>query len=172
MFGEKGYYNTKVSDITAELGIAVGSFYKYYENKEILLKNITENINTEVFFFLSHNTPSYFSNVEKQLNYLYLISVFFQASPYKYKIIREAEFVSKDISKKYFKQLENFFYDSLNTTEYTYNEKQLLINFLIGISHYLGIELFFTKNISNLDYILKQLSSLLFHGINLKRKPN
>ena len=36
VFAEKGYKKTNISDITKRAGMAVGSFYKYYESKEAI----------------------------------------------------------------------------------------------------------------------------------------
>ncbi len=38
VFAEKGYYNTKVTDILEEAGISTGSFYFYFNNKEELFE--------------------------------------------------------------------------------------------------------------------------------------
>jgi AcrR family transcriptional regulator len=39
-----GFLNTRVSDITREAGMSVGSFYSYYEDKEALLAAMAENV--------------------------------------------------------------------------------------------------------------------------------
>ncbi len=40
LFYKKGYFKTKVSDITADIGISTGNFYTYYSSKEVLLDKI------------------------------------------------------------------------------------------------------------------------------------
>ena len=40
IFAEKGYHNTRVSDIVQEVGAAQGVFYYYFENKEDILLDI------------------------------------------------------------------------------------------------------------------------------------
>lgn len=47
-FAEKGYFNTKISDIAAAAGRSTGSFYNYYESKEQLLEALLEEFTTEV----------------------------------------------------------------------------------------------------------------------------
>lgn len=48
VFAEKGYFNTKISDIAAATGRSAGSFYNYYENKEQLLEALLEEFTAEV----------------------------------------------------------------------------------------------------------------------------
>jgi len=43
-FSRKGYYRTKVSDITKEVGISTGTFYIYFENKRELFIEVVEDV--------------------------------------------------------------------------------------------------------------------------------
>lgn len=47
-FAEKGYLNTKISDIAAAAGRSTGSFYNYYDNKEQLLEALLARFSEEV----------------------------------------------------------------------------------------------------------------------------
>ncbi len=40
IFAQKGYWKTKVSDIVKDAGLAQGTFYLYFKNKQDCLKNI------------------------------------------------------------------------------------------------------------------------------------
>jgi AcrR family transcriptional regulator len=40
VFAEKGYFNTKITDISSAAGKSPGSFYNYYDNKESLLEDL------------------------------------------------------------------------------------------------------------------------------------
>lgn len=165
LFGKFGYHNTKVSDIAKALNMSVGSFYTHYPNKENFIIDITEHLTNSVLFFLKYNTDSNSSLLVQHLELLYLIVIFFQSSPHRYQIIREAEFVSETISKKYFSSLENFYINTFSETDFTLREKKILSNFLMGLSHYIGIELFFTKNIKDKNRVLTQLSQYLSTGV-------
>lgn len=47
-FAEKGYFNTKISDIASAAGRSAGSFYNYYDNKEQLLEALLDEFTVEV----------------------------------------------------------------------------------------------------------------------------
>ncbi|WP_457635289.1 TetR/AcrR family transcriptional regulator [Persephonella sp.] len=44
VFSEKGFYNTKVSDIVQEAGVAQGTFYIYFKSKEEIFLRIVQLI--------------------------------------------------------------------------------------------------------------------------------
>jgi len=44
----KGYAKTKIADITAEAGKALGSFYTYFANKEEVLEQLAEDFKAEI----------------------------------------------------------------------------------------------------------------------------
>ncbi|MBP6062522.1 MAG: TetR/AcrR family transcriptional regulator [Fusobacteriaceae bacterium] len=164
LFGEYGYNNVKIIDITKNSNMAIGTFYNYFEKKEQFLEEITTQLSNSILFFLDFNSKNITNLLEKHINYLFLLIAFFEKSPYRYQIIRESEFVSSEISKEYFNNLENLYLKSFEDTDYDDEQKKLLSNFLIGISHYMGIELFFTKNIAEKTKVLEQLSYYLING--------
>ena len=42
LFSEKGYHNTKVSDIVRQAGVAQGTFYLYFDSKADLFKALLD----------------------------------------------------------------------------------------------------------------------------------
>lgn len=44
IFSEKGYIETSIKNITDDAGVAVGTFYKYFETKDDILKHLYEEI--------------------------------------------------------------------------------------------------------------------------------
>ena len=145
--------------------MATGTFYNYFSNKEVFLSEMTKNLSSSILFFVEYNSDESSSQIKKQIDILDLIMIFFEKTPYKYQILRDSEFISETISREYLEQLENLCIESFKETSYSQEEKKILGNMLVGLSHYLGIEMFFTKNIENRDKILEELSKFFSDGV-------
>ena len=165
LFGSKGVYETKINDIVDSVGTGVGSFYYYYKTKEEFLKEIAIDIKNTLLFFLKDNSQNELPPIDQHIFLLYLMHEYFKKSTYKYQILRELEFIEYDVSIDYFRTLEEYYIHTLSKTHYTFEEKRIISAVLIGLSHYMGIEFFFTKNLHDKDNFLKKMSYFLSHGI-------
>ena len=68
LFYKNGYFKTKISDITDDIGISTGNFYTYYSSKEVLLdKILREQLNTlnrefKIVIDIDGNLPEILNN--------------------------------------------------------------------------------------------------------------
>ncbi|WP_228550109.1 TetR/AcrR family transcriptional regulator [Salinibacillus xinjiangensis] len=49
VYGEKGYINTRIIDITTEAEISEGNFYRYYSNKDEILVDIINDMIDDIY---------------------------------------------------------------------------------------------------------------------------
>jgi len=72
LFAEKGYYQTQISDIQHEAGVARGTIYQYFKNKDHIFMTLLENLHTEMREVISskpENLEDDFSSGEKVFRY-------------------------------------------------------------------------------------------------------
>ena len=93
-FGEKGFHESSIVSITIRAGVALGSFYTYFESKEALFKALVQDMSARV---RDHVAPVLAERprpgVEAEGAALEAFLVFAREHKEIYRIIDEAEFV-------------------------------------------------------------------------------
>jgi len=105
LFGEKGFEQTQLTEITSEAGVGLGTFYLYFESKTELLAEIVRYVNHT----LRKASRIYQDGLTDRRA---IENVGFQAFYYlfknmgpAYRIVREAEFVERNIGIWYYTRL-------------------------------------------------------------------
>jgi len=165
LFGETSYYKVTINDIAKEAEIGVGSFYHFYENKEIFLREIVSNLKKTTLNFLKDNIQKDFSENETHILFLYLLLEFFGRSPHKYELLRRSEFIVEDMVTDYNNSLKDLYIKTMDDLSYNPQEKRIISTVLLGISHYMGIEFFFTNNIKDKGEFLEKMKGYFTNGL-------
>ncbi|MEM7687427.1 MAG: TetR/AcrR family transcriptional regulator [Pseudomonadota bacterium] len=104
-FGEKGFHEASVSSITRRAGMALGSFYTYFDSKDALFRalvlDMSENVRTSARAAISSDMSAL--DVERAA----LTAFLDFASEHKevYRIIDEAEFVDPDSYRRHYETI-------------------------------------------------------------------
>lgn len=165
LFGEREYHDVKVKDITKKLEISIGSFYSFFETKEEFLSEIVEKLKKEILFLLKDNYCKETNLNEMHTTFLYIFIEYFKKSIHKYKLIRDVEFLNFDIFIDFLNKIENFYIETLTIEGISYEDKRLMANILLGLQHYMGIEIFFINSFKDQDKFLEKMSYYLSNGI-------
>jgi len=165
LFGKNNYYKVTINDIAKKAEIGVGSFYHFYENKEIFIREIVSNLRKTTLNFLKDNIQKDFSENETHILFLYLLLEFYGKSPHKYELLRRSEFIVEDMVTEYNNSLNDLYIKTMEDLPYNFEEKRIISSVLLGISHYTGIELFFTNNIEDKNKFLKKMKNYFAKGL-------
>jgi len=92
-FGEKGFHDAAISQITARAGVATGSFYVYFDSKEAIFQALVRDLSGQVKEFVAPRIAAAPDQIAAeqagQLAYL----EFVRQHKEIYRIIDESEFV-------------------------------------------------------------------------------
>lgn len=164
LFGERGYFNVNVYEIAKDAGYSVGTFYLYFASKEELISEIVRLICHRTRFFISRNLNRRLNRLEQELQGMSLFLKYFSGHRNYYEIVREAEFVVNQEVGRYYDRFEEGYLK--NMIEIKYPDQRTIVNALIGISHYLGIEILFYENIADQENAILDLGRYLHEGIS------
>ena len=166
IFMKKDFFDIKILDITKAASISSGNFYNYFSSKDEFFKEIIVRFKKQLFYFLKDNYKKEFLPNENHVMFLYLMLEYFKDSYYKDKIMREAEFIAPELYFKYLNKDFNFYLETLDELNYSFERKKIIVAVLLGIAHYMRIE-FFTKNITNKEDFLEKISYFLKNGVSI-----
>jgi AcrR family transcriptional regulator len=92
-FGEKGFHEASIAGIMARAGMAIGSFYTYFDGKEALFIALVRDFSAQVRDFVGPEIAGAKSQIEAERAGQRAYLEFARVHKEVYRIIDEAEFV-------------------------------------------------------------------------------
>lgn len=163
LIGKQGFYAVQVSDIVRHAGYSVGTFYNHFESKESFLGTIVEEIGHRTRRYLARHVPTTGPRWSQEVTGIWLFLSYFGHHREYYEIVREAEFVIPESVGQYYNAFESGYCENL--ADHPVADRQVVANFLMGVSHYLGIEIIFAGRIEDAAGAVRELGQLLMTGI-------
>ena len=95
-FGEKGFHESSVVSITGRAGMALGSFYTYFDSKETLFRALVKDMSAQVRDNVAPALAEANDGIDAEGRALAAFLSFAREHKEIYRIIDEAEFVAPD----------------------------------------------------------------------------
>jgi AcrR family transcriptional regulator len=95
-FGEKGFHESSIVSITSRAGVALGSFYTYFDSKETLFRALVKDMSGQVRDNVAPAFAQAKDGIDAEGRALSAFLAFARAHKEIYRIIDEAEFVAPD----------------------------------------------------------------------------
>lgn len=92
-FGDRGFHEASISGITRRAGVALGSFYTYFESKEAIFQALVRDFSEGVRLAASSGIAHSGTAIERERDALAAFLQFASEHKEIYRIIDEAEFV-------------------------------------------------------------------------------
>jgi AcrR family transcriptional regulator len=101
-FGEKGFHEASISRITQRAGVAIGSFYTYFDSKEEVFTALVRDLSGQVRDFVAPRLADQANQLDAERAGQQAFLEFAQAHKEIYRIIDEAEFVDAAIYREHY----------------------------------------------------------------------
>ena len=95
-FGESGFHSVGINDITRRAGVALGTFYVYFESKEEIFRALVGYMSQRVRSWIAERLVDVPDRLTAEQRGLELFLEFVREHKGLYRIISEAEFVAHD----------------------------------------------------------------------------
>lgn len=168
VFGERGYYEARISEITRQSGVALGTFYLYFSSKEEIFRALIETLNRDLRHTLAEGTRDLKTRAEVEAEGLRLFLKFLQHHRKLYRIVKQAEVVDPDLFRWYYQRIAQGYVRGLEAAmdrgEFRRRDAELIAFALMGIGDFVGMR-YVTQDGGLSDAKLEELVDFILHGL-------
>jgi len=143
IFGEQGYWNADIYSIARAAGVAPGTTYLYFESKLELLSRLVVEVNEGL---RRHTAQAVRGLADRRIVEVAALESFcnyIREHKDSYRVVREAEFVDKDLGRWYYTRLSDPYTIALERAmvagEIRPGNPEITALALMGIGHWLGL---------------------------------
>ena len=112
-FGDKGFHSAAISAITYRAGVALGTFYTYYESKEEIFSDLVTYMSHRTRRWISERVAGAPDRMAAERLGIEAYIEFARQHKGIYRIITEAEFVANDAYREHYESFANAYRDNL-----------------------------------------------------------
>jgi len=142
-FGERGFHDASISGITRRAGVALGSFYTYFESKEAIFQALVRDFSEGVRIAASSGIGHSASALDKERDALAAFLRFAREHNEIYRIIDEAEFVDPQSYRAHYENTARRILDRLRagaeTGEFREKMEEAHAWAIMGMNVFLGL---------------------------------
>ena len=142
-FGERGFHEAAITGITARAGVALGTFYTYFESKEELFRALVRDMSDAVRAHVAEAVAGAPDRLAAERIGLAAFIGFVRKHPELYRIIEEAQFVAEDVYRQHYLTFVDAYGRNLSAArerqEISDGPDELRAWALIGMSVFLGM---------------------------------
>lgn len=169
IFGNKGYYNTSIVEITQRAGVAQGTFYVYFDNKQEIFRQLVIMLNHTIRREIQKAIAGVTDRKEQEkIGYKTFFS-FVKCHRNLYKIVLEAQWVDEEIYKWYFKTFAEGYMrglkEAMDKGELRKLDPECLAYCLMGITIEVGKRWILWENEEVPEHVLNDMIDFIFHGM-------
>ncbi|MFE6733896.1 TetR/AcrR family transcriptional regulator [Microbacterium sp. NPDC057650] len=113
VFAEHGYHEASIVKITEHAGVALGTFYLYFDSKQAIFEALVVDLNRRVRHSMSEAMEGASDRIEAERRGFEGFFRFTAEHPALYRVVREAEFVSPKVLRLHYERIVEGYRDGL-----------------------------------------------------------
>lgn len=172
IFGEKGYFDTSIVEITLKAGVAQGTFYNYFSTKKAIYDELVYQMSSRLRHHIKLAVEEKQGFKEKQkAGYL----AFFEwviRHRNLYSIVQQAVLVDMNLYRWYYEKLAQGFIKSveeaISQKECRPLNPETVAYCLMGIGQFIGMRWVYWEEAEVPEDVMEETMEIIFNGLGLK----
>lgn len=178
-FGEKGFHEASVSSITRRAGVALGTFYTYFDSKEALFQALVQDLSGQVKAYAGASVQALkdngrYSALDVEQTALQSFLDFAGEHKEIYRIIDESEFVDNDAYRAHYEgtatRILARLHEGAERGEVRSDIEEVHAWAVMGMNVFLGLRFAVWSDERSSESVAKAARSILEKGIAARSK--
>lgn len=172
-FGERGYHDGSIVEITRRAGVGLGTFYVYFESKEAIFRALVTHMGHETRTFIARQVEDAPDRLQAERAGMRAFFHFARAHKNLYRIVMESQFVAEDSYRAYYEAFAEGYRRNLEIAadkgEIRDGDSGIRAWSLIGLSVFLGMRYAVWDESTDLEAVVDAASDLIERGLIVGR---
>ena len=168
-FGEKGFHDASVSGITRRAGVALGSFYTYFDSKDAVFRALVRHMSERVRDHVAPGIRAAADGIAAERAGLASFLGFVREHKEIYRIIDEAEFVDPASFREHYastaKRIRHRLSAAASRGEMRADVSEVHAWALMGMNVFLGLRYGVWDTREPVDDVADAVADMLVHGL-------
>ena len=117
VFADLGYHEASIVKITERAGVALGTFYLYFDSKQTVFEALVLDLNSRVRHSMAEAMEGAADRIEAERRGFEGFFRFTAEHPALYRVVREAEFVSPRMMRLHYERIVEGYIAGLRTAQ-------------------------------------------------------
>ncbi|MFB6468184.1 TetR/AcrR family transcriptional regulator [Cytobacillus sp. Hz8] len=169
VFGQKGYFETSIVNISQEAKVAQGTFYNYFPSKKDIFDELIRNYSRDLRIAIKEGMAGSSSFEEAQRKGFFAFFSWVKNHPDLYSIVQQAIVVDQELFKWYYGKLANGFLKSLSqgveAGEFKELDQETIAYCLMSIGQFLGMRWVYWEKKDVPEEAFDAAMTLIFQGL-------
>jgi AcrR family transcriptional regulator len=168
-FGARGYHEGSIAEITRRAGVALGTFYVYFDSKEAIFRALVAHMGHLTRAHIARRVEGAPDRLAAERAGLHGFLEFARAHTNLYRIVMESQFVAEDAYRAYYVTFAEAYRNNLAIAErrgeIRPGDAETRAWALIGLSVFLGMRYGAWEDQAAIDTVVDGAFDLIAHGL-------
>lgn len=169
IFGEKGYFEASVAEITIRAGVAQGTFYNYFPTKKAIFDDLIYQLSSDFRYSIKIAMENHTEFEEKQRSGYYAFFEWVMNHRNLYSIIQQSVLVDPALYRWYYEKIAKGFIKSIEEAADKKQFKDLnpeTVSYcLMGIGQFVGMRWVLWEEKVVPEEVFEEVMEIIFHGL-------